>query len=169
MPLGSFPVGHLLLGMGPTLKSGCFPSEIPLEKTVFVCKCLSAGASFLVKDEGFFSTSTFSLGSHSIPCRPCTCCLSVWVHMDTSSVVSKRPWIYGVLHSLWLLYSVSSFTELPMPQGESSDGDIPFWATCSKFSYSLHIVWLWVSSATVGGFSDIRWSGHWSMSIAECH
>lgn len=36
MPLNLSCIGHLLLGMAPTLKSGVFPSETSLEKTQFL-------------------------------------------------------------------------------------------------------------------------------------
>lgn len=46
-------VDHLLLGMGPALKSGLLPSETPIEKTnLSLFKCLSIGEGFRVWDGG---------------------------------------------------------------------------------------------------------------------
>lgn len=60
-------VDHLLLGMGPALKSGLLPNETPLEKTnLSLFKCLSIGESFRVWDGGMRLLLLFILEPHLV-------------------------------------------------------------------------------------------------------
>ena len=78
MPLSSFCVGHLLLGLGPTARVVCFPSDPLLERTnFFTCKWLSNVDSVLVRD-GRWVVSSFPLVAGTLSstdmCKPCTYC-----------------------------------------------------------------------------------------------
>jgi hypothetical protein len=78
MPLSSLPVGHLLPGMHPTLKSSLFPQWDSLRRNwIFICKWLSIGHSFWVKGEGLCPLLS-ALGPHLVQAL-CMLPRSLWV------------------------------------------------------------------------------------------
>lgn len=87
IPLSSFCVGHLLLGMGPAFKYGLSPSETSLKKTkFFLSKQVSIAGNFLVRGGSLCPLPPLGAGTSSglSLCRPCVCCQSVssYMHHD---------------------------------------------------------------------------------------
>lgn len=91
-----------LLGMGPILKCDYMPSETSLEKTNFLCKWLSTGDSFLIRDGG--SCPLLSAGMHLATI--CACCLGLRSpEFLCTSVLLLGDCFLGVLYPLCLLRS----------------------------------------------------------------
>lgn len=94
---------HLLGVWSLPLRVDCFLSETPLEKTKFSFArdyLLGIASGLGMGRKGPVFTS-FSPGTPSStdPCRPL--CQSLWVHMCSSPIASRRAWFLGVL---WLLF-----------------------------------------------------------------
>lgn len=100
-------VDHLLLGLGPGLKSDLYTRWDSVgENEFFFCKQLSVGDSYWVKDEGF----CFFPFSVMEPSLAYTCAdlymqpWSLWVHMCSINLIeSGRLCFLCVLQPHWLL------------------------------------------------------------------
>lgn len=113
MPLDLFPVGHLLVRMGPVLESDLFPLG---ENYIFHFKWLSIANSIWFRDEGICSLAHSVLASHLT--QTCTgplhsalvsvefICALALLHLE--SLVHCYP------HLLWILsFSHLHFHRVP--------------------------------------------------------
>jgi hypothetical protein len=116
MPLSSFCVGCLLLGIEPALKNVFhIQSETSLEKINF--SLANSYQSEISSGLGLklVSTSTFRAGTAAVldSCRPCARYHNLWVHMCTGPAVFRRSCLLGVLPTLCFLQLFLT----PFPQG----------------------------------------------------
>lgn len=76
--------------------------------------------------------------------RPCVCCFSSVTSYKFWSCLFRGPCFLGSSISSGF-YTLSSPSWGSLSSVKWFNGDIPFRAECSKVSYSLYNVWLWVS------------------------
>lgn len=165
------------LGMEPAVRGASIASK---KKTYFFF--MSSWHLETASGSGRGLLSTSPLGPHlALTCQvlqllPQSLFLcSFLCFMCIGSVVSSRSSFLVSLHSRCLLQSfcLLSWEKFIDPWAEGFEGDILIKIECSKVSHSVYGVQLWISvlfSCAAGGSpSDNGWSGHWSVSIAECH
>lgn len=135
--LSLFLNGHLLLGIGPSLK------------TVFHFISPSNGnISRLWIGEHIF-TSPFSYRTLSVadPCWPCECCHSSCEFTCAPDLlcVESLDCLMFFTSSGSYMPSVWPYSEFPEPRREVFVGHICFWIKGPKFPHSIHVVWLGIS------------------------
>lgn len=126
-------VGHLLLGMWPSLKSGLSSqSDSPGDNLFFMYKWLSVGDSIWLRNGAcIYIFTSWDRSMQGL----CLLRQLLWARMSCleglQSLVFSVPCDFETL-------SVSSSAEFPELRGERFDGDICLRTECSKVSYSLY-------------------------------
>jgi hypothetical protein len=97
---------------------------------------------------------------------------------DPNDLQALFPWCLPSLGAFYIL-STSDFEKFREPRGKGFDGDILFRSECSKSSYSLYNIWLWVSvfdgqpRSVEYGFHLVEWAlsqiRYWLFLKALCY
>lgn len=158
------------LEWGLALRVVCIPSEAPLEQIFF---------SFL---SSYQLEIALGLG-YGLVCTSPHCWDAVWLRcLQGLWVPPQSPWVHmcdlpcleGLLPGCSPSPSALTVFSPLLQQGslsprEGINGDTPCRVACSKDSYSVFTVPLWVYFTSGGNFYDAGWTRCWSVSTAECH
>lgn len=146
MPLSLFFVGRPLLGIQPSCNNSLFPWWDSFGKNkIFICKWLSPGNNFWVRDGGLGPLLLSALRPYPVQsCAGPVHAASFLCHFGP--VVLRWPCFLAGLQSPWFShYSCLFLFRVPWAWRERFDWDILLRAEWPKFSHSLGVVLLWAS------------------------